>query len=116
MGLRALAYYLDRSEAEVVRSVLSGAGILAIVGNEDMLRAFPNYTLAIGGYRILVSDLDLEDAIAVLAQARAEPVVEGGTLLVSADLLDRALGLFIGWLAGGAPCAIKERSWRETAS
>lgn len=114
MGLRALAYYLERSEAEVVRSALADAGVVAFIGNEDMLRLFPNYTLALGGYRVLVSDLDMDDAIAIISEAQAASITEGGSLVTKGDFLDRVLSLFVSWLAGGAPCAIRERRWRET--
>jgi hypothetical protein len=113
MGLRALAYYLDRHEAAVAQSVLVGAGMLAIIRNEDMLRALPSYTLSFGGYCLLVSELDLEDAIAVLKEARANPLYEGEQIVIEGDFLDRVLSLAVGWLAGGAPTPIRRRTWRD---
>jgi hypothetical protein len=113
MGLRALAYYLERTEAVIAQSVLADAGMLAIIRNEDMLRALPYYTLAFGGYCLLVSEIDLEDAAAVLRDAVANPLNEGETLVVSGDLLDRVLSPLLGWLAGGAPVALRAMEWRE---
>lgn len=113
MGLRALAYYLDRTEAVVVRSVLSDAGVLAVIGNEDMLRLQPWYTLTFGGYRILVSELQLEEAIAVLEEARVNPLTEGETLSVQGGFVDRVASLILGWLGGGAPTPIRGYSWKD---
>ncbi|MBY0563565.1 MAG: hypothetical protein K2P58_05185 [Hyphomonadaceae bacterium] len=111
MGLRALAYYLDRPEAVVVQSVLLDAGVLAIIANEDLLRMLPRYTLALGGYRILVSEDDLDLAIALIGEALANPIREGGELVVKGDFLDRVLSLVFGALADGAPCPTRERRW-----
>jgi hypothetical protein len=112
MGLRALAYYLDRGEALVAQSVLRDAGILAIIRHEDLLRALPYYTLAFGGHCMLVSELELEDAIAVLLEAKANPLEEGETLVMRGDFLDRVMSFAVGYLAGGAPVAIRRRTWQ----
>jgi hypothetical protein len=111
MGLRALAYYLDRTEAMVVQSALLDGGILAVVGNEDMLRAMPHLTLAFGGYRVLVSDLEIEEATALLTEARSQPGLEGEKLVVEGDLLDRVLSPIVGYLSGGAPAPLRRRRW-----
>ena len=113
MGLRALAYYLDRHEAVVAQSVLVGAGMLAIIRNEDMLRVLPYYTLALGGHCLLVSELDLDDAIAVLQEARANPLREGEQIVIEGDYLDRVLSFAVGWLAGGVAMPIRRRGWRD---
>jgi hypothetical protein len=114
MALLPLAYYLERTEALVVQSVLTDAGILAIIGNEDWLRVMPYHTLALGGYRVLVSDLDVNEAIELLRNAEV-PVAqqEGERLDVSGDGLDLVLSLFLGFLAGGAPTRVRKRTWSE---
>ncbi len=113
MGLVAAAYFLERTEAVVARSALDDAGFLAIIGNEDMLTMQPYYTMAFGGYRVLVSELDLEDALAVLRGAVA-PAETSERLVVRGDLLDYVLSLVIGMLAGGAPAPLRERLWQAS--
>jgi hypothetical protein len=77
MGLRLVAHYYDRTEALIARSVISDAGMLALIPNEDVLRMLPRYTMAFGGYRLLVSEHDLEEAVAVLREAVANPLRGG---------------------------------------
>ena len=111
MGLRALAYYLDPAEATVVHSVLNAPGIFALRRNELFLRMRPEMGFALGGYCVEVSEYDLEDAAAVLAEARANPLNEGEILVTERGLLDRALSLFVGILAAGAPTTIRTPKW-----
>ena len=113
MGLRALAYYLDPIEATIVQSVLWDAGILAIRRNELLLRIRPELGFALGGHCIEVSEFDLADAVALLAEAQQNPLRDGETLVVKGDLLDRALSYFVGMLAAGAPVTIRSRSWKD---
>lgn len=114
MGLRLVAHYYDRSEAYVARSVLEDAGMLALIPNDQVLRMVPYYTMAFGGYRLLVCEEELEDAVALLRDAVAHPLNDGEKLVVRGDLLDRALTFFCGYLAGGAPFTLRRREWLET--
>lgn len=114
MGLQTLAYYFDRAEAVIVQSVLLDAGVLAVIGNEDMLRVQPYYTTAFGGYRIQVSDLDLSEPIAVLHEAVGNPLREGEALVTRGSLVDRASSLLWGWLAGGVSVPLREYVWRDS--
>lgn len=112
MGVVLMAGYLERQEALIARSVLHAAGIFAVIDNEDMLRNRPDLTLALGGYRLLVLEDEVEAAIAVLREALDNPITEGGTFIVNGDLLDRVLGLVIGVLAS-APCCIRQRRFDD---
>src|SRR5262245_36081087 len=115
MGLRTAAYFLERTEAVVARSALEGAGLLAFIGGEDWRAMVPYHTLALGGYRLLVCDEDMEEAIEILRAARTSAVADGEELVVTADLLDYALSLPVGLLAGGAPAPVRRRVWRNGA-
>jgi hypothetical protein len=115
MGLRLVAHYFDREEALVAHSAVNAAGMLSFLPNFDALTALPYYTLAFGGYRLLVVEEDLEAAVSVLREARLNPLVEGEGLIVETDLLDRVLGLLIWLFAAGAPAPVKHRRWREHA-
>ena len=108
-----MVYYLDPIEAMVVESVLADAGILALRRNELFLRMRPELGLAFGGHCVEVCEFELEDAAAVLAEARANPLNDGEVLVVEGDLLDRVLSWFVGMLAGGAPATIRSRRWRS---
>jgi hypothetical protein len=67
--------------------------------------------LAFGGYRVLVSDLDVDDAVATLMEARANPLLEGERLKISASFTDRVTSLILGWLAGGTPSPVGASEW-----
>lgn len=60
-----------------------------------------------------MSELDLDDAIAVLQEARANPLLEGEQIVIEGDYLDRALSFVVGWLAGGVAMPIRRRIWRD---
>ena len=111
MGLRLVAHYYDRSEAYVARSVIADAGMLAVIPNDDVLRMLPYFTMAFGGYRLLVPGDELDDAVALLQDAIAHPLQEGEVLVVEGDFLDRTLSFFLGYVAGGAPLALRNRKW-----
>lgn len=111
MGLRLVAHYFDRSEAFVARSAIEAAGILAILHNEDWLRLYPQYVGAFGGYRLMVSECDLEDAVSVLNEARQHPLLEGEWLEVRGGLVDRVMSFIIGWAILGVPVSIRETRW-----
>jgi len=113
MGLRALAYYFDRSEALVVRGALEAAGILAIIGNEDFLRVWPHYIGPLSGYRVLVLEFEVEDAVAVIEEALAHPIEEGEILVVRGGFFDRVQSFLMGWFSGGVPTPIRQWTWRE---
>jgi len=115
MGLRTAAYFLERTEAVVARSALEDAGLLVFIGNEDWLRALPSYTLALGGYRLLVCEDDMEDALDILRAAQRGGPDTGEELVVTADILDCALSLFFGVFAGGAPVRVRSRRWGASA-
>jgi hypothetical protein len=111
MGLRLVAHYFDRSEAFVARSVVEAAGMFAVLHNEDWLRFYPQYVGPFGGYRLMVSDLDLEDAVAVLGEAQLNPLLEGERLELRGGVVDRIMSFIIGWAIGGVPAAIRESRW-----
>jgi hypothetical protein len=58
-------------DALVVRSLLDSAGIHSQILNGDMLDVNPFFSASVQGVRILVSDEDLEDARAVVADFKA---------------------------------------------
>jgi cell division protein FtsN len=57
--------YSTRSDAELARSALTGAGIAAVIASDDAGGAYP-FALA-GAARVLVDEADAENAVKVLA-------------------------------------------------
>jgi hypothetical protein len=113
MSLRLVAHYFDPVEAMIARSVIEAAGMLAILDNYYWISVQPHHVGPLGGYRLVVSESDLEDAVSVLTEACSNPSTEGGRLEVSGDLLDRVLSYAVGMFAGGAPMPIRQRRWLE---
>lgn len=111
MGLRLVAHYYDRSEAFVARSVIEAQGMLAILHNEDWLRMQPYYLGPLGGYRLVVSDIDLDDAVSLLREAQLNPILEGERLELDGNLVERVLGLMLGWFSGGVPTSLRQSRW-----
>ena len=58
-------------DALVVKSLLDSAGIHSQILNGDMLDVNPFFSASVQGVRILVSDEDLEDARAVVADFKS---------------------------------------------
>jgi hypothetical protein len=111
MGLRLVAHYYDRSEAYVARSVVEAAGLLTFLHDEGWIRSFPNYVGALGGYRLMVSEIDLEDAIALLTEAKANPLLGGEQLELTGGLWDRVMSFVAGYALCGVPTPIRESRW-----
>ncbi len=111
MGLRLVAHYYERSEAYVARSVVEAAGILAFLHNEDWIRLYPQYLGPFGGYRLMVSDFDLEDAVAVLVEAKLNPLLEGERLELHGSVSDRIMSFVLGWVIGGVPVSVRVSRW-----
>ena len=111
MGLRLVAYYFDRTEAFVARSVIEAEGMLAFLHNEDWLRLYPQYVGPFGGYRLMVSDVDLEDAVAILIEAKLNPLRDGERLEVHGGAWDCGLSFVMGCVIGGVPVSIRETRW-----
>jgi Putative prokaryotic signal transducing protein len=53
-------------EAHLMRSILAGHGIEAIVPEPHLLNVQPAYSLAIGGVRVFVKAADRDEAIRLL--------------------------------------------------
>lgn len=64
--LTTVATVATRSEAELVRARLESAGIMASVHSDDAGGLYPN--LSQSGVRVLVTEADLAEAEAVLAE------------------------------------------------
>jgi hypothetical protein len=111
MGLRLVAHYYERSEAYVARSLLEGAGMLVFLSNEGWIRTLPHLVGALGGYRLMVSDLDLEDAVIMLADAQSNPLEDGEWLETQGGLWDRVMSFLVGYAIHGVPIAIRETRW-----
>ena len=114
MGLRLVAHYFERSEAFVARSVIEASGFFAVLHNDDLIRLFPKYVGPFGGYRLMVSELDLEAAVALLEEAGLHPLLEGERLESSGGVLDRLMSFFIGYAIGGVPVSIRETRWAQS--
>ena len=111
MGLRLVAHYFDRVEAFIAESTLDAAGIPVFLHSSALLTVDPGYAIAVGGFRLLVCDEDLEAAIAVLEEAPRNPLREGEPLDVELDFLNGVLSFVIGAVCA-APAPIRTRRWR----
>lgn len=111
MGLSLVAHYFERSEAFVARSVIEAEGMLAYLHNEDWLRFYPQYVGPLGGYRLMVSEHDLEDAVAVLTEAQLNPLLDGECLELHGTVWNRVMSFGLGWAIGGVPVAIRDARW-----
>lgn len=87
MGLRLVAHYFDRCEAQIVASALDAAGIPAFVHGLDVLTVQPYYEVAFSGYRVMACEDDLAAAVAVLREARRKPIHEGERLVTNHHIL-----------------------------
>ena len=110
MGLRLVAHYYDRVEALLAFSVLDAAGIPVFLESSALLTVDPGYLGAVGGFRVVVCEQDLEAAVAVLGEARAHPLTEGEPLHVEFDALNGVFSFIVGLLAA-APAPIRGRRW-----
>jgi hypothetical protein len=115
MGLVLVAHYYERVDALVAKSVVEGAGVAAFLPNFDVLTLLPDYTMAFGGYRLLVVEGEVEAAVFALRHAQTQPASTDERLFVEGDFLDRVLSLVVGWFAGGAPAPIRQRRWQTLA-
>ena len=66
MSTVVIATFSTVDEAHLLASRLRSAGIAAEVRDENMLA---NYSLAIGGAKVAVAGVDVEDALAILEAA-----------------------------------------------
>jgi len=113
MGLRLVAQYYDPVDAMVARGAVEAAGMLAILQNYEWLSVQPQYVGPLGGYRLVVSEFDLADAVSLLSEVAPVDSREGERLEVTGDVLDRVLSLLFSIFAGGAPLSVRQRRWVE---
>ena len=111
MGLRLVAHYYDRVEALIAFSAIDASGIPAFLESSALLTVDPGYLGAVGGFRVVVCEQDLEAAVAVLNEARAHPLNEGEPLHVEFDILNSVFSFVVGMLAA-APAPIRGRHWQ----
>lgn len=116
MGLRLVAHYFERIEALIVSATLDAAGIPNWVHAYQLICVQPFYTFPLGGYRVLVVEDDLGDAVSVLHEARANPLTDGERFESGGNFVDRVMSLLLGWLAGGAPAPIRWSRWIDQPS
>lgn len=69
MGLGLVAHYFDRNEALIAVSVLGAAGLAGFLINSAQISVQPFHEVALGGFRLMVVDEELEAALAVLQEA-----------------------------------------------
>ena len=109
MGLRLVARYYDRSEAFIALGALEAAGVVAFLENHVQISVVPFEEIARGGYRLMIPDEELNDAIAVLTEAKRKRSFEGERLSQRAYLVP-ALLLF---LLIGVPLPFRTSKWHE---
>jgi hypothetical protein len=95
MGLRLVAHYYDRVEALIVSATLDAAGVPNWIENYFQNSTQPFHEIALGGYRVMVRTEDVSDALEIIAEARAAPVLEGGRLISRPVLWEPFAWLFV---------------------
>ena len=73
MALVEIARFADVTEAQVAATALRASGIPATVQNEHFGQFYYLLQQALGGFRLLVPEVDAEDARAFLHEVRARP-------------------------------------------
>jgi hypothetical protein len=109
MGLRLVAHYYDRNEALIVSAAVDAAGIPNFLENAEQNSVQPFYQVALGGFRLMVCEQDLHDALAIIEEARRNPVREGERLSQRTYPLS-SLMLF---LVIGVPLPFRTSTWRD---
>jgi hypothetical protein len=98
MGLRLVAHHYNRNEALIVSGVLDAAGIANFLENAAQNSVQPFYEIALGGYRLLVCEQDLADALAIIDEARRKRSFEGERLSQRTYIMvSLLLFMFCGW-------------------
>jgi hypothetical protein len=116
-GLRLVAYYFDRDEAFVVKAALDAAGFVCFIHGDRIIDVRWDLNLAAGGYRILVPEEELADAVQLLRDAMRDPIREGGSLERGDSLVEQlfcAAVLFSSWWFFYCPIPLRFRRWKET--
>lgn len=80
MGLSLLAHFYDRNEALIATGALEAAGISVFIENAAMVSINPLHEIALGGFRLMVPEQELPDAIAIIEEARRKRSFEGERL------------------------------------
>ena len=78
--METVATFAEVAEAQVIRSVLEGHGINAVIPHEQTAEIAPPYLWASGGIHLQVAEEDLAAAREVLATIETtDQDVDGGT-------------------------------------
>lgn len=70
--MKTIATVAEIAEAQLIRSVLEGHGITAIIPDESTAEIAPPYLWASGGIHVQVEDTDVVTAQAILATTVSE--------------------------------------------
>ena len=100
MGLRLVAHYFDRNEAFIASGALHAAGVTSWLDSHGQISIQPFSEVALGGYRLMVCEEELEDAVAILQEARRKRSFEGErleqrTYIAFSLLLLLSVGMFM---------------------
>ena len=111
MGLRLVAHFYDLGEALVAAAALEHAGVFCIVDNYNQLGVAPFRAVAYGGYRLLVVEQELADAVDILRDAMRNPLKEGERL----HKQDFFIASLIATLLIGVPTPLRLYRWQSAA-
>ena len=98
MGLRLVASYYDRMEAVVVSAALDAAGIPNWLEGFNQIWIQPFSDIALHGFRLVVVEEDLADAIATIGEARRKRSFEGERMSKDHGLARTLLVWGVTWL------------------
>lgn len=117
MGLRLVARYYDRSEAVVVSATLDAAGIPNWIENFNQIALRPFEEIALHGYRIMVVEQDVGDAVDVIREARRKRSFEGERLSQNSHFVQTALLWLVlaGYLGIGLWLPFRRYKWHDVS-
>lgn len=100
MGLRLVAHYLDRNEAFIALGALEAAGLVAFLDHHQQISLVPFEEISRGGYRLMVPEQELAEAVGVLEEAQRNRSFDGErlsprTYIALSLLLLLSIGMFM---------------------
>lgn len=112
MTLALVAHYFDRHEALIVSGALDAAGIPNFVHGLEAITQQSWVEIACHGYRIMVVEADLADAVRTVREAQRKRSFEGERLSVDHQTA-LCLPLAFYFALAGVPFVVKQYKWHD---
>lgn len=73
-GLREIGTFYDPEEAQVALGYIRAHGIEAVLPDFNMLSQNPTHRIALGGFRMMVPEIQADEAKSLLDKKRKQPI------------------------------------------